>query len=336
MKARAIPTRGSSSLFKGARLRVAQLLASALMFASAGCGGSAAPKPQAPRALEGPKVPLLSMVPGAPLQVVRVDLRAVRGSAALSAVYRAVVAPAREQSFAKRHGFSLHDAHEVVHAEYDAVPPPAGAAQVSELLLAAGGFAARDAVSRAGDTLELDRQEDAPWFRRGGLGGGLPREFVAYRSDTLAAGTGDPGPLYAVLRQERGPLDGPLGAAMARGAMAVAWPVFPTLPADSPLGLVLAGTRTLAITISGLPDGRLQVGLHAWGEFPASVAENLKTALLGVATTSFGATLGLGAIADSLRVRHGQGDVHAEAELPAAGLAHGLTILLRGEIRDLQ
>jgi hypothetical protein len=336
MRRGTVLARGPSLSFSASRMGAAALRALvalsllAILAFGAGCGGGASALESSRR--EGRDAQPLDLLPSTPEMFLVVRPKALLGQAGLAGVYEAVVSPSREALFEKRFGFAVRSADELVAASY-----PGG----GELVLARGVGDARAIVGRAGETFRVERSEDSPWMRRGGVDGARARELVAYRRDTVLAGTGNLSPLYEMLDGTGKPVDERIRQSLRGAPLGVAWPVRMQLPEDSALGLVLAQCEAMAISLRPVGTGaqgaaELHVRVELWGEFPSTVEENLRALVHALSQTTFAETLGLGDLERSLEIAGAPGHIVLGATLKAASLAKGLSIAVTGEIGALE
>lgn len=295
-----------------------------------GCGAGTATVEG--RRHEGRDAQPLDLLPSTPDMFVVVRPKTLLGQPGLASVYGAVVSPSREALFEKRFGFAIRSADELVAASYRGG---------GELVVARGVGDARAIVGRAGESFHVERSEDVPWMRRGGVEGARSRELVAYRRDTVLAGTGNLSPLYETLDGTAKPLDERIRQSLRGAPLGVAWPSRIQLPEDSPLGLVLAECEATAISLRPDPSpGRggedLRVRVELWGEFPTTVEANLRALVHALSRTTFAETLGLGDLEQSLEIAKAPGHVVLETTIKAESLAHGLSIAVTGEIGALE
>jgi hypothetical protein len=201
-----------------------------------------------------------------------------------------------------------------------------------------GPFHATVAVAEmAHRMLPVESESDEPYFRRGGIYGGVRRDAIAIDRHTLVLVTGSP-VLSGRALAAGGPRalgeDGEALRSALDAPLVVLWPQPLGLPPDTGVGLVFARERALGLALSG--DGEdVRVRAEARGEFPAGVEENLRTLYRSLSGTDLGRQLGMPEAEGSFSVQATPHGVRASASLPSSTLARGLRSLLVAELAEI-
>jgi hypothetical protein len=108
----------------------------------------------------------------------------------------------------------------------------------------------------------------------------------------------------------------------------------PDLPTDTGVGVILAGTEQMALTLTPDGDSRVSLWLSLHGRFPSTIEDNLRSLAASLADEPLGAALGIAEAIPSLRVTLGedQQTVTAELKLSTSRVVRGLELLFGADL----
>lgn len=221
-----------------------------------------------------------------------------------------------------------------------------GAYEDGSLLVARGGFDAGEVVRAAVEAMDLtETVATTPHERAAGLIGGRRYLLASAAQDGLVLGEGAPESWGRLLRYLDGDpsavvTPGLAGAPLRELAEAQAAPLALhvlaplDLPGDAGVGVILAGTEQIALTLAPDGDSRVSLWLSLHGRFPTTIEDNLRRLAESLAQEPLGAALGIGEAIPSLRVslHDNQQTVTAELSLTTARLARGLELLFGADL----
>lgn len=297
--------------------------------------GRGAPAP-ASAANEQVVLPLLDLVPEGPSRVLSASPKLLAQAEATRALWRAVVPVEREQAFVTRTAVEPLALDELVIID---LPDEAF------LLLARGPFDAPAVVRMAGERLAVpDVSVDKPRMRREGLAGVGRYAFAALDAHSLLVARDAPPELVAqVLARADAPsphgaFDLPLSADLRReqaDAPLVLYELKPLhLPLDTPVGVLLAEQRALAISVKPSAD-QLDVVVDLRGELPQGAEINLRTWARNIGATDLGRVLGLSRVSEEMAIRVDASGALVRFRVFTADLISGVRILFFDEMRRI-
>jgi len=214
------------------------------------------------------------------------------------------------------------------------------------LLLARGPYAAEEVVTVVGMHMRVLLQEDSEPTRISGTYDGRTLvHAAAIGPREIALSRGEGSTLSRLLqlihgRENRAP--DRLNVADIRLALnglththlriLVGSP--PRLPLDSPLGLLLANQRALAIAIGDEGPSHLGIELAFVGEFPEGAEANFRHWIGAMATDDLGRVMGLDTSLASLDIVASPDRIIVSFALPSEQVVRGVRILFDAEIAD--
>jgi len=221
-----------------------------------------------------------------------------------------------------------------------------GAYGDGSLLVARGGFDATKVVRAAVEAMDLtETVATTPHHRAVGLIGGQRYLVASAAHDGLVLGEGAPESWGRLLRYLGGdpsavvtpslagaPLRDLAEAQAAPLALHVLAPL--DLPADTGVGVILAETEQMALTLTPDGDSQVSLWLSLRGRFPSTIEDNLRSLAESLADEPLGAALGIGEAIPSLRVslHDDQQTVTAELTLTTSRLVRGLELLFGADL----
>lgn len=221
-----------------------------------------------------------------------------------------------------------------------------GAYDDGSLLVARGGFDADRVVRAAVEAMDLtETVATTPHERAVGLIGGQRYLLASVPHDGLVLGEDAPESWGRLLRYLDGDPSAVVTPALAGArlrdlaeaqaaplALHVLAPL--DLPADTGVGVILAGTEQIALTLTPDGDSRVSLWLSLHGTFPSTIEDNLRRLAESLATEPLGAALGIGEAIPSLRIRvhDNQQTVTADLTLTTARVVRGLELLFGADL----